>query len=118
MTIKIDKNVPLPVRRTNHKMLYPFAEMEIGDSFLVPLPPGKLIEDHRSNISACAAGFRKRYPSYAFTTRVEGDGVRCWRVAPEGDALRQIIPPEVPAIAIRTHRMDDKPRRVVKGGRY
>jgi len=120
MNIKIEKGVPLPVRRTKHAMLYPLAEMEIGESFLAPLPAGKSIEDHRSNIAACAAGFRKRHPAFAFTTRVEGDAVRCWRVAPKGDLLRQIIPADVPALSIRAHQIDDDPPplRSVKGARY
>ena len=41
--VKIDKDVPLPPKRCGlHHQKYPFATMEVGDSFFVPeYKPGK-----------------------------------------------------------------------------
>jgi len=33
---KIDKKLPMPTFRTRTASRYPFADMEVGDSFLVP----------------------------------------------------------------------------------
>lgn len=76
----IEKNIPIPERRAA-KFIYPFAEMEIGDSFLVPI----LKEDmkmKRSRITSSINNGRKR-TGYKFTSRyleAEG-GIRVWRFA-------------------------------------
>jgi hypothetical protein len=46
MTFEIENNIPLP---TNHKSKYPFLDMEIGQSFCVPVCSEK---------SACAKASR------------------------------------------------------------
>ena len=33
--VHIDKNIPAPNYKRNHRRIYPFDEMEIGDSFLL-----------------------------------------------------------------------------------
>lgn len=50
---KVEKGVPAPKR--HHRMKYPFREMEVGDSFFVPLTSTSgLPSTLRSNISASA----------------------------------------------------------------
>ena len=76
----VEKNIPIPERRVA-KFIYPFAEMEIGDSFLVPI----LKEDmktKRSTITAAPTNGQKG-TGHKFTSRyleAEG-GIRVWRFA-------------------------------------
>jgi hypothetical protein len=68
--ITIDKDIPLP----RHKGVYPFPEMEVGDSFFT--------KKTRRMISGIARYWAKKL-DYTFATRdvVENDveGVRIWR---------------------------------------
>lgn len=72
MMIKIDKGIPAPA--SGRHLKYPFAMMEIGDSFFVPTTTS-------SNILVCAYKHRPK----RFTTRsvVENGvrGIRVWRIA-------------------------------------
>ena len=70
MTIQIEKNVPLPARLAWNTQ-YPFASMEVGDSFHVP--NGRL-----SAISTSAIQFGKRH-NKKFTLRTVEKGIRVWR---------------------------------------
>lgn len=74
----IEKNVPIPENaghKGNHSP-YPFAGMEIGDSFFVPCEKGR---DHR--VSAAAANYaRRKHAGKKFSTRRTSTGVRCWRI--------------------------------------
>jgi predicted signal transduction protein with EAL and GGDEF domain len=69
--IKIEKDIPLPVRNGGPQRLYPFKEMEIGDSFLAP-------------IKQSAASGHARRASLAlgrkFTTATVQGGTRIWRI--------------------------------------
>lgn len=63
----IDKDIPLPSRAR-----YPFAELEVGDSFTVPMDRA-----HSCRNRACVhAGKTGR----KYTTRRQGDVLRVWRV--------------------------------------
>ena len=67
MPYEIEKGIPMPAH-TKRKPKYPWADMEVGDSFVVPgtrrpIPPKALRAD----------GWRWR-------TSVEEGGVRVWRV--------------------------------------
>lgn len=89
----ISNDVPLPVKklrekRAGRKARYPFAELEIGQSFFVPnacLSKKARKTDDMIVFSAVPA--RKRHPDRKFVCRatVENDvhGVRVWRVAEE-----------------------------------
>lgn len=80
--IKIEKNVPLPSYCT-----YPFKDMEVGDSFVVPLSgttikAGKIdAATHRVSVSA-GYWVKKHSPGAKFTIRslVDEGVARCWRV--------------------------------------
>ena len=73
---KIEKDVPLPRATWRTAPEYPFAEMEIGDSFYVPkVKQGTL----RSRVEA----FKKRHSGIhlnkKFALRTIRDGIRVWR---------------------------------------
>ena len=67
MTFRIDQNVPIPARKTDRK--YPFATMEIGESFFLA---GKSDIQYHS------------YKPRKFVKRVVTEngvkGVRVWRI--------------------------------------
>ena len=66
--MKIDKNIPLPKK-------YPFAQMEVGDSFAVP-PKVK-----RSAVTVAAKRYGVEH-GMKFTVRQMPDKTfRCWRLA-------------------------------------
>lgn len=72
---KIDKNVEIPqINRfgNGRKPKYPFAEMVVGDSFLVS-------DKKTSQMSSAVAGFCKRGEGKFICRTVEG-GVRVWRI--------------------------------------
>lgn len=69
--IKIDRNIPVPSRNTR----YPFAEMQVGDSFFVPAKKvGTLL--------SASYAFRKKSDAFdrKFCARAENYGARIWRV--------------------------------------
>jgi len=69
-SIKIEKGVPVPDRRGNNK--YPWADMEVGDSFFVVTDK---IANFKRNVYA------KNRNGKEFTACAEGDGCRVWRTA-------------------------------------
>lgn len=70
---KIDKHMPIPEQiGSGARAKYPFAKMEVGDSFFVP--------SMRSNALSNAAQWHTKKTGKKFTcANVEG-GVRCWRI--------------------------------------
>jgi hypothetical protein len=73
---EIEKNIPVPPPRS--RSTYPFADMEIDDSFFVPCEPDAVRNTER-RVSASAAQYGRRH-STKYATRREEDGVRVWRV--------------------------------------
>jgi len=69
--IKIDKDVPFPA--TKGFRLYPWAEMEIGDSFFLAERTYKSMHVH------CSVSGKKHNKKFR-CAEVEG-GVRVWRIA-------------------------------------
>ena len=66
--MQIEKNIPIPTS-------YPFKDMQVGDSFLVP--DGV----HRSTVSVAAKRFGDKH-GMKFTVRLApGRSLRCWRTA-------------------------------------
>jgi hypothetical protein len=81
----IEKGVPIPPPSTGgRKRKYPFDEMEVGDSFTLPLSgeigPGG--SDRVVCLLSCAGNRRRKTHGQAFRVRTEREqGVaRCWRV--------------------------------------
>lgn len=79
-TFKIEKGIPCrDLRRGKTVNDYPFAEMDVGDSFLLPTDlhkPSAYGVAYRENQAAALGGRTKR-----FKVRKAADGYRCWRVA-------------------------------------
>ena len=77
--IKIEKGVPLPGRAWR-RLQYPFADMEVGDSFSVPVPegeqPGAFASSLRSNAFRYGESLNMK-----FTVRLTAANarVRVWR---------------------------------------
>lgn len=67
--IQIDKDVPMPDEFSE----YPFAGMEVGDSFFVPgIQPEQLL--------ILSGSWKKHFGStFKFQTEAEGNGARIWR---------------------------------------
>ena len=64
---RIEKNVPMPLR-------YPFAQMEVGDSFAVPPNVS------RTTVNVAAKRYTDKHGG-KFTVRLMPDrSYRCWRV--------------------------------------
>ena len=75
MKISIEKGVPIQRRRIDMEV-YPFADMEIGDSFLATKENSE--NPHAIRSAAYEAG--KRFGRKYVTRSVEG-GIRVWRVS-------------------------------------
>jgi hypothetical protein len=82
--IEIENGVPLPVKgnggggRSHTK--YPFASLAVGDSFFVPVMPGKTLAHIQRSLSGCIGYHTKKTGARFTSRRVEG-GVRFWRTA-------------------------------------
>lgn len=75
--IQIDKNIPIPPRPTlpGRPSKYPFAEMEVGDSFATDKPC-------RGTTISGSINFAAKKLGYKFTSRKQADGtIRVWRIA-------------------------------------
>ena len=77
---QIEKDVPIPERHTGRgNRQFPFPEMQVGDSFFVPLD-GRIPSNVQQSIAG--AGRQNRTMS-RFTSRQVTEngvqGVRCWR---------------------------------------
>ena len=77
---KIEKGIPAPLSAEMAiRRRYPLAEMQSGDSFLVPLN-GESREVVRQRLTqACAYANRKW--GFKLCTRKTDDGIRVWRIA-------------------------------------
>jgi hypothetical protein len=77
---RIEKNVPITtvLRGT---IIYPFADMKRGDSFLVPATGEPELKRAGNSLHRQVRMFLGRFgQEYEFTTRRVDGGVRCWRV--------------------------------------
>lgn len=74
--MRIEKNVPAPSGKTTRgrKSKYPFAHMEVGDSFTVTISEGAYV------VGSAAGAYGRRH-NKKFTTRVAGGLARVWRVS-------------------------------------
>jgi hypothetical protein len=77
--IPIDKGIPIPRRRYGRRgprpRVYPWAEMEVGDSFLIT-PGGE------GSIASIKSGLGEAGRAYGhiYTSRVIEGGLRVWRI--------------------------------------
>lgn len=70
---KIEKNVPVP-EKPSPIGKYPFAEMNVGDSFLVPGAQARRLQ------SAIQVFRRRVGKDKKFIARDVEGGARCWRI--------------------------------------
>lgn len=70
---KVDKNIPPPTRKAK----YPFAEMQVGDSFFVPDMTTRSLQN--------AASYYRKTLNYKFESKAREEngvkGARIWRTA-------------------------------------
>lgn len=73
MNIKIEKNIPIPYG--SGKINFPLAEMEVGDSFLLP-------SEHLKSLRYYLNGtFARNYGDRKFKTKsVDENTHRVWRI--------------------------------------
>ncbi len=84
VTIKIDKGVPIlkGSGRRHGENIFPFAEMEVGDSFFVPFKKDKKQMSQRTSLHTCArlwAQYHKKNWTFSTSTLSDENGVRIWR---------------------------------------
>jgi len=81
MEIKIDEGIPCPYSVRVDGLNYPFRDMRIGDSFLIPE------ETNPVNVRMAAFQFSRRGNlGWRFTVRKTKQGYRCWRMNNKGFA--------------------------------
>jgi len=92
---EVSKDIPPPPkgagRASGRPSKYPFASMEIGDSFLVPYPRAakdeaaavELRRKTKNTITNAAHQYKIRSGnrSQDYTTHASEEGVRVWRIA-------------------------------------
>lgn len=66
--MKVEKGIPIPAR-------YPFNQMEVGDSFVVPM------EITRYAVSTAAHRYGKKHGIKFTVRRMTDKTIRCWRTA-------------------------------------
>lgn len=121
MTITIEKGVPLPPPRGGANG-YPFPDMVVGDSFVVPLE-GRTPAALRSKVSAYADAHAKRQPrpdEWKFVTafeRAKEDksvivGIRCWRAPTHSRTFPEAQPSAALADALNTESARADVRRM------
>lgn len=91
MTFKIEKGIPIPPSKGGQppvRIKYPWAQMEIGDSFVVGIHPPETISGVRKRLRAAGDKWcQKHQPVAMIKTRIEGqDQIRVWKDKRE-DAL-------------------------------
>lgn len=73
----IDKTVPMPIlakRGPGRTPLYPFALMEIGDSF-------EAIGGNAEKARYAVVKWKARFPGWQYTAQKTPNGLRIWRTA-------------------------------------
>ena len=75
-SFKVEKGVPLSPKAGGRRSFYPWADMEVGDSFIA----GPYSAKFQKSVINSAALQRRRH-GRSFTTRKDGDNLRVWRIA-------------------------------------
>lgn len=100
----IDTDVPIPDNakglfrsKGNRGSIYPFHDMEVGQSVFYPMNGATSIDRHPAYMAA--ATIQKRYPDYRFTGRTvtENDirGIRIWRAPTQPAAIKPLTLPTI-----------------------
>lgn len=80
MNYKIEKNIPVPKKRTGGVVKYPFSEMKVGDSFLADKNYSRKLMARYSNAARNYARQSKENNHFKFTIRKTEEGIRIWRI--------------------------------------
>ena len=76
----IEKGIPVPPSLRGKR--YPFNEMEIGDSILIPCGGESVnFERFRNRVTAYMSGARKENKELKLVSRKVEGGIRVWRIA-------------------------------------
>ena len=75
MTFKIEKDVPMPTRTRNGGSKYPFAEMQVNDSFFVEA----IGQASERRMYSAIQSYRRRFPEVKMSLRKVDGGLRVWR---------------------------------------
>ena len=83
--IKIQKNIPLPLRSFKSGVAHLFNKMEVGDSFFIKKPENATISQLQGQLSNNAIKFSVEIGlGWKFTTKTVTEkgvkGVRIWRI--------------------------------------
>lgn len=81
MTPAIETGVPIPKVSKPTRVKYPWADMEIGNSFLVECEPDEATARRASVVSSASAWARRHAPGRKFSVRSVDGGIRVWRTA-------------------------------------
>ena len=85
-SFKIEKNIEMPTWFRNgsgYRGMYPFEEMIVGDSFLVPASPNRL-EKARGSVANASMNYSRRWnKGFKGATRTVTGGIRFWCVQKE-----------------------------------
>lgn len=76
--ITIDKNIPIPKKVKNK--VYPFSEMEVGDSFLSEVNENDNKHKKNQNVYMAIWKFCQNNKDKKFTSAFEDKGLRVWRI--------------------------------------
>ncbi len=83
---KIEKDIPIPpvnrkVRRKPNSITKCLQELEVNESFVVPIPDGSNPMAFRNQIGYAKSIIKqKRKDNFSITTREVDEGIRVWRV--------------------------------------
>ena len=80
---KVDKNIPIPdINTKKSKYDFPFAHMDINDSFLIEETKDNEVALIRGSMLYALKKFNEQNNSnIRITTRTVPDGIRVWRIA-------------------------------------
>lgn len=83
MSFEVSKSVPMPNHGNAYTLdqcPYPFKDMGVGDSFLIPIGDCR-VSKHRSSVAMWQRRYRKftGLRDVTFTSREEAGGLRVWR---------------------------------------
>jgi len=85
MSIKIDKNIPIPLDTRGGAFTGPFQDMEVNDSFFVGLLKGKTKKQMLAKMRHAYRNYaKKQNPEPKYTAKILEEkgvaGVRVWRL--------------------------------------
>lgn len=84
--IEIEDDIPVPPGsdRRSVERKYPLSDLEVGQSFFLPLEEGDDLKRMANRLSQARQGYQKRNEGVRFTQRMwekDGEvGIRIWRV--------------------------------------